>query len=209
MSHQQGDDVDYVVNGYEMEELDDFIDEFQGVDLGGFDSDVGELQGINLDDFDLDVDEFLSIDLGGFDSDADELLMKGKDIQGIAWERVTITKETTRQRKLQCYQNYENIPQSVIHWSSLTCAKTETVNLSEHVASLEKHPKNLSEGFMETQVNTFAVADKLLVACGLQGELIIKYLDKPRVCFCSRPTYDNDSIATAIEITNTISGAIL
>ncbi|KAH0730380.1 hypothetical protein KY289_001568 [Solanum tuberosum] len=160
MSHQQGDDVDYVVNGYEMEELDDFIDEFQGVDLGGFDSDVGELQGINLDDFDLDVDEFLSVDL-------------------------------------------------VIHWSSLTCAKTETVNLSEHVASLEKHPKNLSEGFMETQVNTFAVADKLLVACGLQGELIIKYLDKPRVCFCSRLTYDNDAIATAIEITNTISGAIL
>ncbi|WMV09890.1 hypothetical protein MTR67_003275 [Solanum verrucosum] len=137
MSHQQGDDVDYVVNGYEMEELDDFIDEFQGIDLGGFDSDV------------------------------------------------------------------------VIHWSSLTCAKTETVNLSEHVASLEKHPKNLSEGFMETQVNTFAVADKLLVACGLQGELIIKYLDKPRVSFCSRPTYDNDAIATAIEITNTISGAIL
>ncbi|KAG5590919.1 hypothetical protein H5410_041433 [Solanum commersonii] len=75
------------------------------------------------------------------------------------------------------------------------------------LASLEKHPKNLLEGFMETQVNTLVVVDKFLVSCGLQGELIIKYLNKPTVCFYSRLTYDNDGIATAIEITSTISGA--
>lgn len=41
--HQQRDDVDYIADEYEMKELDDFIDEFQGKDLGGFDSDVDEL----------------------------------------------------------------------------------------------------------------------------------------------------------------------
>ncbi|KAG5632737.1 hypothetical protein H5410_004454 [Solanum commersonii] len=37
-----------------------------------------------------------------------------KGIQGIPKERVAIPTETTRQRKLQCYKKYENIPQSGI-----------------------------------------------------------------------------------------------
>ncbi|WMV09865.1 hypothetical protein MTR67_003250 [Solanum verrucosum] len=58
MSYQQRDEVYYIEDEYEMEELDYFVDEFQGVDLGGFDSVEDELQGIDLDDFDLDVDEY-------------------------------------------------------------------------------------------------------------------------------------------------------
>ncbi|WMV09869.1 hypothetical protein MTR67_003254 [Solanum verrucosum] len=72
MSYQQRDEVYYIEDEYEMEELDYFVDEFQGVDLGGFDSVEDELQGIDLDDFDLDVDELLDVGLGGFDSDVDE-----------------------------------------------------------------------------------------------------------------------------------------
>ncbi|WMV09877.1 hypothetical protein MTR67_003262 [Solanum verrucosum] len=72
MSYQQRDEVYYIEDEYEMEELDYFVDEFQGVDWGGFDSVEDELQGIHLDSFDLDVDELLNVGLGGIDSDVDE-----------------------------------------------------------------------------------------------------------------------------------------
>lgn len=36
----------------------------------------------------------------------------GRDIQGIPWERATVTRERRRQRRLTEYQNYENIPPS-------------------------------------------------------------------------------------------------
>ncbi|KAF3622403.1 putative actin-related protein 8-like isoform X1 [Capsicum annuum] len=274
MAYQQGDDVDYVEDEYEMDELDD---EFQGIELGGFHLDVDEFQGIDLGGFDSDEDEFQGADLGGFDSDVDAYddmnnrtqdtsaaeARSGKDIQGIPWERLPSIREEYRQTRLEHYKNYESIPQSgetsvkeckttkkdglyydfrrnsrsvkstifhfqlrnlvwatskhdaylmshfsVIHWSSLTCASTEVLNLSGHVAPREKHPESLLEGFTQTQVSTLAVKDKLLVAGGLQGELICKYLDKPGVCFCSRTTYDDNAITTAIEINNTASGAL-
>ncbi|KAF7147541.1 hypothetical protein RHSIM_Rhsim03G0016000 [Rhododendron simsii] len=37
---------------------------------------------------------------------------KGKDIQGIPWERFNITREKCRQTRLEQYGNYEDIPQS-------------------------------------------------------------------------------------------------
>ncbi|KAF7113871.1 hypothetical protein RHSIM_RhsimUnG0106600 [Rhododendron simsii] len=37
---------------------------------------------------------------------------KGKDIQGIPWERLNITREKYRQTRLDQYKNYEDIPQS-------------------------------------------------------------------------------------------------
>ncbi|WMV09881.1 hypothetical protein MTR67_003266 [Solanum verrucosum] len=65
-----------------------------------------ELQGMNLDDFDLNVDEFLGVDFGSFDSDVDQFeymnkrmqdisdaeVRKGNDIEGIPWEKATITR---------------------------------------------------------------------------------------------------------------------
>lgn len=36
----------------------------------------------------------------------------GKDIQGIPWEKMAITRETYRQARLEQYKNYENIPDS-------------------------------------------------------------------------------------------------
>ena len=36
----------------------------------------------------------------------------GKDIQGIPWDRLSITREKYRQTRLEQYKNYENIPQS-------------------------------------------------------------------------------------------------
>ena len=37
---------------------------------------------------------------------------KGKDIQGIPWEGLNITKESYRLTRLEQYKNYENIPLS-------------------------------------------------------------------------------------------------
>lgn len=36
----------------------------------------------------------------------------GKDIQGVPWERLDITREGYRRTRLQQYRNYENIPLS-------------------------------------------------------------------------------------------------
>lgn len=37
---------------------------------------------------------------------------KGKDIQGIAWERLAITRENYRLARLEEYKNHENVPNS-------------------------------------------------------------------------------------------------
>lgn len=36
----------------------------------------------------------------------------GKDIQGIPWERLSISREKYRETRLEQYKNYENVPQS-------------------------------------------------------------------------------------------------
>ncbi|KAG5555627.1 hypothetical protein RHGRI_006318 [Rhododendron griersonianum] len=189
---------------------------------------------------------------------------KGKDIQGIPWERLNITREKYRQTRLEQYKyNYKIVPQSgegsekdckvtmkggmyyefrhnsrsmkstilhdqmrnsvwatskhdvylmsqfsVTHWSALTCNKTEVLNVSGHVAPCEKHSGSLLEGFTRTQVSTLAVKDRLLVAGGYQGELICKNLDRPRVCFCTRTTFDDNASTNVVEIYSTQSGAV-
>jgi len=45
------------------------------------------------------------------DTSADQA-RKGKDIQGIPWDRLSITRETYRQTRLEQYKNYENVPNS-------------------------------------------------------------------------------------------------
>lgn len=37
---------------------------------------------------------------------------KGKDIQGIPWERLSVTREKYRKTRIEQYKNYENVPQS-------------------------------------------------------------------------------------------------
>ncbi|KAG6407367.1 hypothetical protein SASPL_130356 [Salvia splendens] len=171
---------------------------------------------------------------------------KGRDIQGIPWERLHVTREKYRQTRLEQYKNYENIPKSgegseklrnlvwatskhdvyflshfsIMHWSSLSCTKSEVLNVSGHVAPCEKHPGSLLEGFTQTQVSTVAVKDKLLVAGGFQGELICKNisypfppvslqnLDRPGVSYCTRTTYEDNAITNAVEIYTSSSGAV-
>ncbi|XP_059658556.1 uncharacterized WD repeat-containing protein C2A9.03-like [Cornus florida] len=242
-----GDEIDHVADDYEMAEVDDDI-YFRGRVMGDSDSD--------------DDDEYDHLDNKISDTSAAEA-RGGKDIQGIPWERLSISREKYRQTRLEQYKNYENVPQSgegsekeckptkkggayyefwqntrsvkstilhfqlrnlvwstskhdvylmshfsIKHWSSLSSKKTEVLDVSGHVAPLEKHPGSLLEGFTQTQVSTLAVRDNLLIAGGFQGELICKYLDRPGVSFCSRTTYDDNAITNAVDIYDSPSGAV-
>ncbi|KAL5972313.1 hypothetical protein ACLOJK_041566 [Asimina triloba] len=244
----QGDEIDYMADDYEMADVDDDIDE--------------EFHGRGMGDSESDDDEYDNLDNKITDTTSAQA-RRGKDIQGIPWERFSITREKYRQTRLEQYKNYENIPQSgegsekeckptrkgalyydfqrntrsvkstilhfqlrnlvwatskhdvylmshfsVMHWSTISCNKSEVLNVSGHVAPCEKHPGNLLEGFTQTQVSTLAVKNKLLVAGGFQGELICKYLDRQGISFCSRTTYDDNAITNAVEIYDSSSGAV-
>ncbi|KAJ6806856.1 putative WD repeat-containing protein-like [Iris pallida] len=241
----QRGEIHGLADDYEMNDAEDDMDEeFHG--RGG--------------DSESDVEEFM--DDSVTDTSSSEA-RKGKDIQGIPWNRLSITRDKYRQTRLEQYKNYENVPNSgedsekeckstrkggayyefwrntrsvkstilhfqlrnlvwatskhdvylmshysVIHWSALTCEKSEVLDVSGHVAPCEKHPGNLLEGFSKTQVSTLSVKDKLLVAGGFQGELICKYLDRPGISFCCRTTHDENAITNALEIYNSPSGAL-
>uniref|UniRef100_A0A161XRW1 Uncharacterized protein n=1 Tax=Daucus carota subsp. sativus TaxID=79200 RepID=A0A161XRW1_DAUCS len=97
MSHYQAEGAEYMADEYEMEDVDDDMDdELRGRDNGGSDSDVDEYDAMNNKMADTTASQ----------------AKKGKDIQGIPWERLSITREKYRQTRLEQYKNYENIPQS-------------------------------------------------------------------------------------------------
>uniref|UniRef100_A0A803NAS8 Transducin/WD40 repeat-like superfamily protein n=1 Tax=Chenopodium quinoa TaxID=63459 RepID=A0A803NAS8_CHEQI len=219
MSHLHIDDADYMAEEYEIEDFDDDMDEdFRDREMGGSDSEIEE--------YDFMENKFADT--------SSAQARRGRDIQGIPWERLSITREKYRQTRIEQYKNYENIPNSgegteklrnlvwatskhdvylmsnscIVHWSSLARCKSEVLNVSGHVAPTEKHPGSILEGFSQTQVSTLSVKDNLLVAGGFQGELICKNLDRSGVSFCTRTTYDDNANTNAVEIYASPSGAI-
>ncbi|KMZ65930.1 putative WD-repeat protein, partial [Zostera marina] len=79
-----------------------------------------------IDDFDDDLDNDVYVRRGGLESDDDDnenadpsitdtshvQAKRGKDIQGIPWDRLNITRNKYRQTRLEQYKNYENVPTS-------------------------------------------------------------------------------------------------
>ncbi|OWM85681.1 hypothetical protein CDL15_Pgr029104 [Punica granatum] len=266
MSQYQEYHMENAADDHDMGEVDDEM-YFHGRVMGDSDTDnddeyahLGAIL-LYLPRISVKDDSFLQDDKKTDISAADA--RRGKDIQGIPWETLRITREQYRKTRLEQYKNYENVPQSgecsqkgckrtkrdgnyykfwrntrsvkstilhfqlrnlvwsttkhdvylmsnfsIIHWSSLTCKKTEVLDVYRHVAPCEKHPGSLLEGFAQTQVSTLAVRDKFLIAGGFQGELICKHLDRPGVSFCSRTTYDDNAITNAVEIYDRPSGAV-
>ncbi|XP_056857224.1 uncharacterized WD repeat-containing protein C2A9.03 [Raphanus sativus] len=105
MSNYQAEDadaaaayMDHVVDDDDdMEDVDDDLDDdFHGDDMAASDSDV--------DEFDYSSNKIA-------DTSAEQA-RKGKDIQGIPWDRLSITREKYRQTRLDQYKNYENVPNS-------------------------------------------------------------------------------------------------
>lgn len=91
MSNQRVDRLGYMSLD---EEMADSMDEFEEVFYN---------EDTNLDDFELVTE--------GTDTSAAQA-RKGKDIQGIPWERLNITRQSYRLTRLEQYRNYENIPLS-------------------------------------------------------------------------------------------------
>ncbi|KAL3850984.1 hypothetical protein ACJIZ3_012866 [Penstemon smallii] len=97
MSHQE-EEMDYAAADYEMGEVDE--DMYFG----------GQIM-VDSDSDEEDEDEYDHLDNKITDTFAAEA-RKGKDIQGIPWDRLSISREKYRQTRLEQYKNYENIPQS-------------------------------------------------------------------------------------------------
>ncbi|XP_049398904.1 uncharacterized WD repeat-containing protein C2A9.03-like [Solanum stenotomum] len=91
MSYQRAERLGYMSLD---EEMADTMDEFEEVFYN---------EDTNLDDFEMVTE--------GTDTSAAQA-RKGKDIQGIPWERLNITRQSYRLTRLEQYRNYENIPLS-------------------------------------------------------------------------------------------------
>ncbi|PWZ06863.1 hypothetical protein Zm00014a_032699 [Zea mays] len=197
MSHYHSADFEEMEDEYDMNEP---VDDMEGED---------EYQELVIRDSDAeDEDDADQLHKLSDTSAADA--RSGKDIQGIPWETIEVTRETYRQARLEQYKNYENIPNSGVAAMMVQFVnqpkkayQIEIMDVHGHVAPSEKHPGSLLEGFLHTQISTMAVKDNLLVAGGFQGELICKHLDREGISFCCRTTYDDNAITNALEIFNT------
>ncbi|XP_010929847.1 uncharacterized WD repeat-containing protein C2A9.03 isoform X2 [Elaeis guineensis] len=96
MSMNRADEVDYMTDESEMGNAMD--DEMEG---DFFDADRG--RGEADDEYDL---------LTRVTDTSSAQARSGRDIQGIPWDRLQITRQNYRQTRIQQYKNYENIPSS-------------------------------------------------------------------------------------------------
>nr|CAB3501358.1 unnamed protein product [Digitaria exilis] len=105
MSDYHGGDVEEMEDEYDMNEPVDDMDEEEEEE-----EDEEEYQEPMVRDSDVEEEDEDQSHKVPDTSAADA--RNGKDIQGIPWERMTITRETYRQARLEQYKNYENIPNS-------------------------------------------------------------------------------------------------
>uniref|UniRef100_A0A804NVF2 Transducin/WD40 repeat-like superfamily protein n=1 Tax=Zea mays TaxID=4577 RepID=A0A804NVF2_MAIZE len=89
------DDIDEIEDDYDMDDpADDMVDEQRGVrDSDAEDNDYGQPNDKIPDTSSADA-------------------RNGRDIQGIPWEQLNITRKKYRQSRLEQYKNYENVPNS-------------------------------------------------------------------------------------------------
>uniref|UniRef100_A0A0D6QZE0 Uncharacterized protein n=1 Tax=Araucaria cunninghamii TaxID=56994 RepID=A0A0D6QZE0_ARACU len=96
MSQFEQDDFDYMVADYEMADFDDNVDD--------------ELQ-VRHRRRDVDSETEDEFDGGNKSPDTTAVqARRGKDIQGIPWDRLNYSRERYRENRLQQYKNYENLP---------------------------------------------------------------------------------------------------
>ncbi|XP_057453844.1 uncharacterized WD repeat-containing protein C2A9.03-like [Lotus japonicus] len=94
--HQEGD-AEYMADEYEMEDVEDDMDDV--------------IVNRETDDLESDGDEYDYSSSKVVDTTAAHA-RRGQDIQGIPWDSLSITRERYRQTRLEQYKNYENIPHS-------------------------------------------------------------------------------------------------
>ncbi|KAF7108102.1 hypothetical protein CFC21_108636 [Triticum aestivum] len=110
MSHYQEHNVDDMEDDYDM---DDPVDDMDGEDYLGPEA---------RDDSDEEDDEDAEANKAS-DTSSEEA-RRGKDIQGIPWDRLELTREGYRETRLLQYKNYENVPNSA-EAAMKACKSTE------------------------------------------------------------------------------------
>jgi WD40 repeat protein len=208
MSNYHDDHIDEMEDDYDMDDpADHMIDEHQ--DRGVRDSDSED------DDYGPSILETSSADT-----------RKGKDIQGIPWEKLAISREKYRQTRLEQYKNYENVPNSGEE-AKKDCKPTEKggmyyefrqntrsvkstimhFQLRNLVWATSKHDVYLMSNFSVLHWSPLSGVDTELM--NVQGHVAPReHLDREGISFCCRTTYDDNAITNAIEIFNTASGAV-
>ncbi|CAF1894223.1 unnamed protein product [Brassica oleracea] len=87
---------EYMADEYDMDDLEDEMNaEFDARDIDASDSEVEDFEQLNK----------------AADTSAAQA-RNGKDIQGIPWERLSVTRKDYRKTRLEQYKNYENVPHS-------------------------------------------------------------------------------------------------
>ena len=109
----------------------------------------------------------------------------------------------TSKHDVYLMQNY-----SVMHWSSLLRKGKEVLNVAKPIIPTLKYPGPLSETLSRVQISTMAIKDNLLVAGGLQGELMCKYLNQSGVAFSTKLTADENAITNAVDIFQSPNGSM-
>ncbi|GJN22067.1 hypothetical protein PR202_gb09598 [Eleusine coracana subsp. coracana] len=182
MSNYHDDHIEEMEDDYDMDDpADDMIDEHQEREVRDSDSEE--------DDYGPSNDKIPDT------SSADA--RKGKDIQGIPWERLAITREKYRQTRLEQYKNYENI----------TNSGEEAMKLRNLVWATSKHDVYLMSHFSVLHWSALSGVDTELM--NVKGHVAPReHLNREGISFCCRTTYDDNAITNAVEIFNTSSGAV-
>ncbi|GLJ08521.1 hypothetical protein SUGI_0090400 [Cryptomeria japonica] len=95
MARHVADEYEYMVDEHEMTDFDELDDEYQNQGRGDVDSDSDN--------------DYEAITRPKDTNAADA--RRGRDIQGIPWDRLNFTREKYRETRLEQYRNYENIAQ--------------------------------------------------------------------------------------------------
>ncbi|KAF3456133.1 hypothetical protein FNV43_RR00781 [Rhamnella rubrinervis] len=173
MSDQQAYEFDYMAQEGEMDHSIDEMDE----ENSGSDEVFDEYK---MDQWIFEFEQHTKVS----DTSSSQA-RKGKDIQGIPWDRLNITREKYRLTRLEQYRNYENIPLSG-EAVDKECKQMEkgdnyyeffhnTRLVKPTILHFQKHAGRLLEGFSQTQISTLAVKDNFMVVGGFRGELICKH----------------------------------
>ncbi|KAG8365313.1 hypothetical protein BUALT_Bualt18G0091700 [Buddleja alternifolia] len=153
----QEEEMDYAVGDYEMGEVDEDM-YFAGRVMGDTESD------------EEDEDEDDHLDNKITDTSAAEA-RGGKDIQGIPWERLSISREKYRQTRLEQYKNYENIPQSG-EGSEKECKLTRKGGV---YYEFWQNTRSVKSTILHFQARIFLLFTKLLGNCWFMSSVKVFY----------------------------------
>lgn len=100
---------------YQNNELEYMVDDYYGMvdfDDNRFENSRSHGDSVNVDDsLDSDIEDNFDQSKAKADTSSEEA-RRGKDIQGIPWERFNFTRDKYRETRLKQYKNYENLSRS-------------------------------------------------------------------------------------------------